>query len=147
MSDAHAAGVLAGLGIFMLVLAIPLLIAVIFYFITLQKTMNKLSPANKPFEGALIWLALIPVIGGIWHLVYICMLSSAIQKDYQAAGQQNDGALPLAIGTAVCTIASFIPLIGVLAGIACLVLWIMYWLRMNAYNKALPVGGLVAIPA
>ncbi|HEY9101530.1 hypothetical protein [Chitinimonas sp.] len=147
MSDAHAMGVLAGMGIFFVLLIIPFLIAAIFYCIALQGTMNKLSPANKPFEGALIWLSFIPILGGIWHLVYICMLSSAIQKDYQAAGQQNDGALPMAIGIAVCSVASVIPLIGMLAALVGFVLWIMYWLRINAYRKTLPVGGLTAIPA
>ena len=141
MSDTQAMGMMAGFGIIGLIFFLLMLIPVVFYFITLQGTMNKLSPANKPFEGALIWLSFIPLLGGIWYLVYVCMLSKAIEKDYSAVGQQNDGAMPLAIGLVVSTIACMIPFINLIAWIAVLVVWIMYWIRMAAYRKALPVAG------
>ncbi|QDQ28025.1 hypothetical protein FNU76_17665 [Chitinimonas arctica] len=140
MNDAQAAGMFAGMGLLFIGVLVVALIPAIFYCLTLHRTMNKLSPANRPFEGALIWLSFIPVLGSVWHMVYVCLMSSAIKKEYADAGQQDDGAMNLAIGMVASSVACMIPFLNLIAWIPALVFWIMYWLRMADYNKKLPVA-------
>lgn len=140
MNDGAVAAAIAGMGFTTILLIVAaILVPMVLYFLTLQRVMNKLSPANKPFAGELIWIGIVPGIGPIWHLVYIAMLSNAIQKDYTAAGQTNNGAMPIAIASIVAAVLCVIPLINLIAIVAAFVLWIIYWVKMADYNRQLPV--------
>lgn len=146
MNDGALAAGIAGIGMTaILAILAAVLIPKILYFLTLQRVMNKLSPANKPFAGELIWIGLIPGVGDVWYLVYVALLSNALQKDYTAVGQVNNGAMPIAIGLIVAAVLCVVPLVNLIAVLALFVLWIIHWVKMTEYNRRLPVNGVVVL--
>ena len=146
LSNAALSGLSFGMVLCIFVFFAFFLVVSIFYYMLLQKTMNRVSEANRPFPGGLVWLGFIPAVGPIWVIVYAILLSLAIKKDFIAAGRpdHNDGALPFSIGQAVCLGLTIIPILGAVAAIVYLVLWIMYWVKIAALKDKMPVRPLVS---
>jgi len=63
--DAAAAAAVALLGILCLILIVAIVIA-IFYLLTLQKALSRVSPRNRLMEPGMVWLSLIPLFNIIW---------------------------------------------------------------------------------
>jgi len=56
----------------------------------------------------------------------------------------------IGIAMAVCAICSVIPIVGIAAGLAYLVLWILYWVKMAEFSRKLDAtsatGGMPLSP-
>jgi hypothetical protein len=150
MGEDQANDMVSGvMGLGLIVVGLALLVVSIFYFLTLQRTMDKLTEPNRPFPGALIWLSLIPVAGPIWTCVYTIMLSFAIKKDFEQAGRQDheQGGSTFSIGMAVCLALCWIPFVNFIALPVYVVFWIIYWVKISALRGKMPVRALAAPPA
>jgi hypothetical protein len=123
-----------------LILAVMLL-PTIFYIIALQRAMSKVREPQRPLPGGLAWIGILPGIGIIWIGVFQLMLSRAIEKDFELAGRSDHekGGFPLAVAWAVAFVASFIPVLGTVSAIACLVLWILLWVKYSRLASRMPV--------
>ncbi|MFC4158143.1 hypothetical protein [Chitinimonas lacunae] len=121
----------------MVAMLLGLLVAMIFHALTLHRTMDAVSEINRPCPGALVWLTFFPLLGALWYLAYIILLSTAIQKDMALRGVQDNGQLPLAIALVVCWVLSLVPFINAVSWMALLVIWIIYWVKMAEYRRRL----------
>jgi hypothetical protein len=115
-------------------IGVPFLIAWCFYLFTLQRAMSVLD--ESPLPPGLVWLALIPVVGYIWIIVYVCLLGSAMDKQLIARNIE-DRTMSLTIGFAVLAACLMIPLLNIVAMIPFLVVWILHWVRMAGLRQRL----------
>jgi hypothetical protein len=117
---------------------IPFLIPAIFYLLTLQKTLARCAPNARTMEPGMVWLGLVPLVNLVFHFFIVFAIAKSLRNEF------NRRAIPVAdplpgqnIGLAMCICACFavIPVVGV----AALVLWIVYWVKIAEYSRMLDV--------
>ena len=114
-----------------------MLIPKIFYLISLQKTLNEVSNENRKMQPNFVWLVLIPIFGLIWEFIVVNGIASSLQDEFKKRNIKVSEEKPgRTIGLTYCILfcCSIIPLIGVIAGIAGFVCWIIYWVKINNYR-------------
>lgn len=125
--------------IFILALGISLL-PLIFYLITLQNTLEKISPENRTMPPGNVWLILIPIFGMAWQFVVVNNMATSLAAEFKSRGITVDEPRPgYSIGIAYCILllTTIIPFLGFLAGIGGFVCWIIYWVKINDYKLKL----------
>lgn len=143
MGNDAAMGALFGMGVigffgllFLLLVYVPL----VFYLLNLHRCFDAIRPEFKPpVPSALIWLTLVPGIGFIVLIAAVVMLSTSLKKEGEARQTAifGDGGLALGLAAAILGLLSFIPLLGLLLALGSLVCWIMHWLKVSGFRKAL----------
>lgn len=124
-----------GMGIFGLLIG---LVIMIFFLLTLQKCLNQVSAENRAMEPAMVWLNLIPLFNLVWIFITVLKLSDSVVAEGQARGVSvEDGGKTIGLVYAVSMIASIIPLLGFLAALVALVMFIIYWVKVAGFTKAL----------
>jgi hypothetical protein len=121
-----------------------MLIPQIFYLISLQKTLNEVSNENRKMQPNLVWLVLIPIFGLIWQFIVVNGIASSLQDEFKKRNIKVSEEKPgHTIGLTYCILfcCSIIPLIGVIAGMAGFVCWIIYWVKINNYRIELQTRG------
>lgn len=90
-----------------------------------------------------VWLLLIPIFGLVWHFIVINKLADSISAEATSKDIKITEPRPAyQIGLAMCILNClfFIPGVNVLTGIAGLVCWILYWVKITAYKNMLLMG-------
>jgi len=146
-----------------LMLIIGFFVAVVFYNLTLQRAMNKVRAARRPFAGGWVWLGFVPYLGAGWLFIYQILLSRAIRQDFRDAGRADhqNGGLGFSVGMAAAAVAhavllapgiealygrnfvlaalfyalAFVPLLVYLG------LWIGFWVRIGGLSLKMPLSG------
>jgi heme/copper-type cytochrome/quinol oxidase subunit 2 len=111
----------------------------IFFILTLQKALNRCSPENRAMQPGMIWLMLIPLFNIVWIFFVVINISKSLSAEFTKRGIASDPepGKTLGLAYAILAICSAIPLVGFLAGIGCLVCFIMYWVKIAGYSKQL----------
>lgn len=123
-----------------LLLAIGVIAAMVFYLLNLQRCLAATRPEFRPgLPPGLVWLTLVPFIGFLVWLVAVVILSSALKQEGRARQTAAFGDGGLAVGLASCILGllSPIPLLGLLFGLASLVCWIIHWVKISTYRRLL----------
>ena len=110
------------------------LLPLIFYLITLQKTLSEIRPENRLMPPANVWLSLIPIFGLAWQFVIVSNLTASLKAEFNSRGvKYNPENLGYGIGIAYSVLfcTSIIPFLGIGASIAGLVCWIIYWVKIS----------------
>lgn len=124
--------ILIGLGI--------MYIPFIFYLITLQNTIKKVSFENQRIKPNQVWLALIPLFGLVWRFIIVSNVALSLQAEFNKRNINIEEEKPgYSIGLAYCILSCcwIIPVLGALAGIGGIVCWIIYWVKINNYKTVL----------
>jgi hypothetical protein len=114
--------------------------SVIFYIVTLQKTLERCSPASRTMSPGKVWLLLIPLFNIVWHFIIVVNITKSVHNEFERRGLPNSEPEPgKTLGLVMCGLAaaSIIPLLGVLCFLAYLVCWIMYWIKISGYSRQL----------
>jgi hypothetical protein len=117
-----------------------MIIPQIFYLITLQKTIEKVSNENRKIQPNQVWLTLIPLFGLIWQFIMINGVALSLQAEFKKRNINIADEKPgYSIGLTYCILfcCSLIPVLGVFAGIGGLVCWVLYWVKINNYKTEL----------
>ncbi|NNE55112.1 MAG: hypothetical protein HKN32_03760 [Flavobacteriales bacterium] len=117
------------------------LIPTIFFLITLQNTLKKVSAKNRTMPPGQVWIQLIPLVGIVWAFVNVIRISDSLHAEFSERGIDVGSARPgfqIGMAYAICFIASNIPILGILAAIGGIVCWIIYWVKIHNYGKLLP---------
>tara|TARA_B100000287_G_C20381703_1_gene681874 strand:+ start:246 stop:659 length:414 start_codon:yes stop_codon:yes gene_type:complete len=128
--------------LFMLILGIVLL-PLIFFFVSMMKTLQACSPQNRTMEPGMVWLNLIPLFNLGWIFYTISCISNSLSNEFNERKIENNGQFGFGVGVAmaVCNIVSIIPVVGLFTSIASLVLWIIYWVQIVGFkNKIIQAG-------
>lgn len=126
------------LGIGFIILA---LIPGIFYLLTLQSTLKSISPQNRKMPPGNVWLLLIPLFNLVWHFVVVIKIAASIRAE---ADLKNISEIPdpkpaynIGMAASILFCCNIIPGINRLTGIAGLICWIIYWVKVNDYKNIL----------
>jgi hypothetical protein len=137
------------------VLAITLVIA-IFYLLTLQKALSRVSPRNRLMEPGMVWLMLIPCVNIIWQFMIAINVPGSLRNEFRDRGR-DDGSdygksialtnciLGLVSGT-ISNVVSRMPnleraglVISLIGSVAGIVLFIVFWVKIANYSSQLAV--------
>lgn len=116
------------------------LIPKIFYLITLQSTLNAISPENRKMPPANVWLLLIPLFGIVWHFFVIKNIAESIHAEAISMSIKLSEPLPAYnVGLAMCILNCLfiVPGVNILTSIAGLICWIIYWVKISDYKNVL----------
>lgn len=123
-------------GIFGLFFLVPLVL----YILTLQKALEKCAPESRIIEPMMMWLYLVPLVNLVFGFFIVLGLARTLRNEFNRRGVPVADPTPAqSIGLAMCTCAScgLLPIVGVLAGLAHLVLWVVYWMKIAEYSRLL----------
>lgn len=127
-------------GIFLVIfVVIAALVVGILYLLTLQNLLNRVKPENRAVSPGNVWLLLIPIFNWIYPFILYPKISESVSKEFQSRGLPADGDFGKGLGITmpILTLCGIIPVIGALAGIGNLVIWIIYWVKMSKYKNQL----------
>lgn len=140
MSGDHANAAAAIMVAILVFIGIVISLAItIFFILTLQKALNRCSPENRAMQPGMTWLLLIPLFNIVWIFFVVINIAKSLGAEFTKRGIASDPepGKTLGLAYAILAICSAIPVVGFLAGIGCLVCFIMYWVKINGYSKQL----------
>lgn len=114
------------------------LIPLIFYILTIRRTLTVISVKNRQLTPDQVWLLIIPIVGWIWHFFVVSRLADSIRLEADDLGITTNERRPAyTLGIIMCffTFFSFTGRGG--PGIIGLILWIIYWVKIDSYRKQL----------
>jgi hypothetical protein len=127
-----------GTAIITLLLLVLLLLPTIFYFISLQRALEAVSPEHRMMPPGQVWLSLIPIFNFVWMFFVVNKIAESFQLEcYKLNISTNELKPTQGIGNAknILRLCSFIPVIGILATLGFLVCWIIHWVKVNEYKN------------
>jgi cobalamin synthase len=113
---------------------------VIFYILTLQKALRKCAPQSRTLEPGLVWLYLIPVVNLVIGFIIVLGMARTLRNEFNRRGTPVPDREPgqaIGLTMAICACCSIVPLLGVFAVIAYVVLWIVYWVKIAEFSRML----------
>lgn len=122
----------------------------IFYILTLSRALEKCAPQSRTMQPGMVWLLLVPLFNLVWQFFVVMAMSNSLGNEFRARGVVNAPPEPgkqLGLGMSVCAVCAIIPFVGVLAGLANLVLWIMYWVKMAEFSRMLDLPAGMGVQA
>ena len=125
--------------IFVIVLAIAILLLYLVY-----SCYQRIPPQHRQMEPWQVWLLLIPLFNIVWNFFVYPRLAKSYQSYFAEQGRTDVGdcgeqlGLWYAISAAVGTVAGWIPCVGGIIGIACLVLWIVFIVKALTLKGQIP---------
>ncbi len=125
-------GYAAGFQFFFLLLFI---IPVIFFLITLQKTMNVIAIESRKMSPSSVWLMLIPFFNIVWQFIMVSRIAESIKAECSRLNipvKENKPTYSSGLTWNICNFITIIPIVGALAA---LITWILYWVKVNEYKK------------
>jgi hypothetical protein len=140
-----ALGIFGGLGgpeliVIFLVAMVLLILPGILYLVTLQRALDRCAVESRTLSPGLVWLMLIPLFSLVWHFIVVNGISKSLHNEFARRNTPNVEPEPgKGIGLATCILSatSIIPVIGLFSGLAGLVCWIIYWVRIAGYSNLL----------
>jgi hypothetical protein len=100
-------------------------------------------------QPGMMWLLLIPLLNLIWNFLAVNAISDSLGNEFRLRGLRNVEPQPgksIGMPMAICGACSLIPILGILASLAYLVLWIMYWIKVSSFSKMLDQAPTVIAP-
>lgn len=130
---------LAGLLFLVIFLLVIGLVVAILYLLTLQNLLYRVSPQNRTVEPGNVWLLLIPLFNLIYPFILYPKISESVANEYASRGlaPQGDFGKSLGITMPILSLCGIIPFIGAFAGLANLIIWIIFWSKMAGYKSQL----------
>ena len=128
--------------VLLFVFSVFFLIPAIFYLLTLQNALNKCAPTSRVIEPGMVWLLLIPFLNLIWNFIVVTGVAKSLATEYARRGIPSSEPLPgrsIGVAMSVCNCCCIIPVLGAFAGLAGLVLWIVYWIKIAEFSRRLDI--------
>ena len=102
---------------------------------------QRIPPTFRKLDPGLVWLLLIPCFNIVWNFFVFPKLSESFKAYFDSVGDGSVGdcGRDLGLGYAICCVASIIPFVGCLTGLASLVLVILFPLKANDLKNRIPI--------
>ena len=116
------------------------ILPLIFYLITLQNTLIKISPENRRMPPTNVWLSFIPLFGLAWQFVIVDRMADSLKAEFDTKGinvGSNKPGFGIGISYSILFCLSIFPFVGFLTSIAGLICWIIYWVQISNYKLQL----------
>jgi hypothetical protein len=115
--------------------------------LTLHRALEATSPENRRMNPGLVWLLFIPLFNLFWRFQVVTAIADSFEAEARKRGIPLPDlrptyrvGMPYAVLYLLGTILSYIPIIsiiGSLCGLAGLVVWIIYWVKVAEYKNNL----------
>lgn len=141
MNDSYAPIYLIILAVVFGIFVIP----AILYILTLQKALNKCAAGSLTISPGLVWLNLIPLVNYVMSFITVFAVANSLRNEFSRRNinisDPNPGKeVGFLMALAQClapVLYGLVPLLGHVASLAFLILWIMYWMKIAKYSRAL----------
>jgi hypothetical protein len=136
-------------GIICVVVLLGGLALAIAYILTISNTLKKCAPTSRTMQPGMAWLLLVPLLNLVWNFLVVNAISDTLTNEFRLRGVQNFEPQPgkqIGMPMAICGACSLIPILGILASLAYLVLWIMYWVKVSGFSKQLDQSPSAMMP-
>lgn len=131
MEQAAAGMVFVAYAAMLMIIIAPLL----FYLLSLQKTLRLAGPANRSMKPGLVWLNLVPLLNLFWYPFTVLKVSEAI---ITILGRpRGDGGRLVGLASSLLIITCLTPLRSELLLLFTLAIWVVHWLLIGRYNLIL----------
>jgi uncharacterized membrane protein len=141
------------LGILCAVLLVSLVVQ-IFYLLTLQKALSRVSPRNRSMEPGHVWLMFIPCLNIVWGFLIAIRVPDSLKNEFADRRRDDGSDYGKTIGLAYCILSLVGNSIGsgiqqipdlqilgvgisVFVAVITLALWIVFWVKIANYSKML----------
>jgi len=123
-----------------------LLLPLIFYLLTLQRALSACAMENRRMQPGLVWLQLVPLFGLVWQFFVVLGVSGSLHAEFQKRGIVEEPNPGQSLGLAMCIlqVCGIIPFLGILAVLAGVVCWILYWIKIVGLTAKLAPAVAVA---
>ena len=121
--------------LFLLFFIVLAFVPFIFFLITLQKTMNIISVENRKMPPSNVWLMLIPLFNIVWQFIMVSKIAESVTEECIKLNIHTKESKPTynsGLTWNICNLIAFIPIIG---GLAALLTFILYWVKVNEYKN------------
>lgn len=121
------------------------LLPAIFYVLTLQRTLYKCAPISRTLEPGMVWLYLVPLVNLVFHFFIVLGMAKTLRNEFNRRGLVVPEEMPgqsIGLAMCICACCAIIPLLGLLAALAHLVLWIVYWVKISEFSRMLEMPTL-----
>jgi hypothetical protein len=105
------------------------------------------TPAAEANLG-MVWLLLVPLFNLVWNFFVVMSIAKSVSNEYARRGQPSPEPAPgqpLGLAMSICACCCIIPFLSIFAGLANLVLWIVYWVKIAEYSRNLDLPQ-IAVP-
>jgi len=128
-----------GMLILMLALIVGVTLLVIFYYKTFIDAMAHVRPSNRETGVGNILFMWIPLFNLVYGFIVYPKIVESIRKEYQSLGIMEEGDFGRGLAITMCALqfGFIIPFINFLTPIAMLVIWIIFWVKINGYKETL----------
>lgn len=130
-----------GIGILLiyLILIVGIILLVVYYYKTLIDTMAYVRPQNRLTGVANILFMWIPLFNLIYGFIIYPKICDSIKNEYRSQGLAEDGDFGKGLAITMCALAfgAFIPIVNFLTPLATLIIWIIFWVKINGYKEVL----------
>ncbi len=141
----HTAGFFGASAVELIVIVIPIvfgivLLPAIFYLLSLQRALEKCAPESRTIEPGKVWFLLIPIFNLVWNFVVVSNMSKSLRSELLRRGMPNvepEPGQPVGLAMCILAFAGLIPVVGVLFSFAGFICWIIYWVKVSDYSRAL----------
>ena len=114
------------------------ILPVVFFVITLQNTLNAISPENRKMPFANVWLLFIPLFNFYWQFVVVNKIAQSIALEcekLQIPVKETKPTYNLGLSWNICYILFLIPIARLWMSIILMITWILYWIKVSQYKK------------
>ena len=115
-----------------------LIIPAIFYILTLEKALSRCSEQSRVTSPSSAWLMLIPLFNLIYHFILVNAVARSLANEFGRRGivtPEREPGKSIGIPMCVLNLCAVIPILGVLSGLAGMVCWIVYWVKIADYSS------------
>ena len=127
---------LLGVGaVFILIIAIVAIVVAIFYLMNLQNLMKSIKEENREVSPGNVWLMLIPIFSLIYAFILYPKISASVKKELESRGMEGDGSKNIGLALAITGALGVVPVVQGIAGLANLVIFIIWWVKTAQYKK------------
>ena len=132
----------ADAGIFIVAILIGLAIGITimyFYLKNLSDLLKQVSPSNRLTEPGSVWLMFIPLFNLIYPFILYPKICDSTKAEYMSRGLPSEGDFSRGIGITmpILGLAGMIPVLGGIASLGNLVLFIVFWVKTSGYKNQL----------
>ncbi len=130
-----------GILVFLVGLLIGLAIAVLIIYLV-YNVFKRIPEEHRVMEPGLVWLLLIPCFNIVWNFFVYPRLADSLKNYFNSVDDESVGdcGKTLAWLYASFSAASIIPYLGVLLGLAALVIWIIFIVQAYGYKNRIVQG-------
>jgi hypothetical protein len=93
----------AGALLVLLILGAGLLVQILF-LLNLQRTLERVAPANRRMSPGMVWLNIVPLLGFVWFFFTVGAIRESVRAEFGSRGWRGGGDFGYSIGIAAAVL-------------------------------------------